>query len=196
MILFYTLKNPSFPEYIYPTDSGVMSLDINVEHPYLIAVGFYDGNVAVYNIVESRTGPVYISTAKTGKHTDPVWQVCCSGCSCCSCCYCSSDRIYSRSDEGSPALLVSLDLSAAFNMVVDHSILLNRLSCCFGVFDVVHSWIQSHLQGWTQSVHIGLYSSVVTSCSVGVFQGSVLGPPLYSFYTSPLFTIAESQQVI
>jgi len=76
MILFYTLKNPSFPEYIYPTDSGVMSLDINLEHPYLVAVGYYDGNVAVYNIVESRTGPVYISTAKTGKHTDPVWQVC------------------------------------------------------------------------------------------------------------------------
>ena len=76
MILFYTLKNPSFPEYIYPTDSGVMSLDIHPEHPYLVAVGFYDGNVAVYNIVENRFGPVYISTAKTGKHTDPVWQVC------------------------------------------------------------------------------------------------------------------------
>jgi len=89
MILFYTLKNPSFPEYIYPTDSGVMSLDINPDYPYLVAVGFYDGNVAVYNIVESRTGPVYISTAKTGKHTDPVWQVCSScssSCSCSSCC--------------------------------------------------------------------------------------------------------------
>jgi len=80
MILFYTLKNPSFPEYIYPTDSGVMSLDVNPDYPYLVAVGFYDGNVAVYNIVENRSGPVYISTAKTGKHTDPVWQVC-SSCS-------------------------------------------------------------------------------------------------------------------
>jgi WD40 repeat protein len=75
MILFYTLKNPSFPEYIYPTESGVMSLDINPDHPYLVAVGFYDGNVAVYNLVENRSGPVYMSTAKTGKHTDPVWQV-------------------------------------------------------------------------------------------------------------------------
>jgi len=76
MILFYTLKNPSFPEYIYPTDSGVMSLDINTDYPYLVAVGFYDGNVAVYNLIENHSGPVYISTAKTGKHTDPVWQVC------------------------------------------------------------------------------------------------------------------------
>jgi dynein intermediate chain 1, axonemal len=74
MILFYTLKNPSFPEYVYPTESGVMSLDINPDHPYLVAVGFYDGNVAVYNLVENRSGPVYVSTAKTGKHTDPVWQ--------------------------------------------------------------------------------------------------------------------------
>ena len=75
MILFYTLKNPSFPEYIYHTDSGVMSLDVHPEHPYLIAVGFYDGNVAVYNILKDKTGPEYMSNAKSGKHTDPVWQV-------------------------------------------------------------------------------------------------------------------------
>jgi len=76
IILFYSLKNPSFPEYVYLTDSGVMSLDIHPEHPYLVAAGFYDGNVAVYNLMENSDGPAYISTAKTGKHIDPVWQVC------------------------------------------------------------------------------------------------------------------------
>lgn len=75
MILFYTLKNPSHPEYIFNTESGVMCLDIHPDQPYLIAVGFYDGCVGVYNICENKTGPTYMSTAKTGKHTDPVWQV-------------------------------------------------------------------------------------------------------------------------
>lgn len=73
MILFYSLKNPSFPEYIYETDSGVMCLDIHPDHPYMVAVGFYDGSVGVYNI--ERKEPIHRCTAKNGKHTDPVWQV-------------------------------------------------------------------------------------------------------------------------
>ena len=38
-------------------------------------MGFYDGNVAVYNILDKRNEPTFTSTAKSGKHTDPVWQV-------------------------------------------------------------------------------------------------------------------------
>lgn len=75
MILFYTLKNPSFPEFVYPTDSGVMCIDIHPEHPYLICVGYYDGSVGVFNVTTTDANPVFQSTAKTGKHTDPVWQV-------------------------------------------------------------------------------------------------------------------------
>ncbi|XP_067938269.1 dynein intermediate chain 2, ciliary-like isoform X3 [Watersipora subatra] len=75
MICFYTLKNPSFPEYTFPTDSGVMCIDIHAEHPYLIAAGFYDGSVGVFNVTEGKTSAQYMSTAKNGKHTDPVWQV-------------------------------------------------------------------------------------------------------------------------
>uniref|UniRef100_A0A665T4R0 Dynein, axonemal, intermediate chain 1, paralog 2 n=1 Tax=Echeneis naucrates TaxID=173247 RepID=A0A665T4R0_ECHNA len=75
MLVFYTLKNPSFPEYIYLTTSGVLCLDIHDQHSYLVAVGFYDGCVAVYNLKQKGAEPVYKSTAKTGKHTDPVWQV-------------------------------------------------------------------------------------------------------------------------
>ena len=74
MILFYSLKNPSFPEYIYEADSGVMCLDVHPEHPYMVSVGYYDGSVGVYN-VEKKDGPVHRCTAKNGKHTDPVWQV-------------------------------------------------------------------------------------------------------------------------
>ena len=76
MILMYTLKNPSYPEYLYTTESGVMCLDIHQNHPYLLCVGFYDGSVGVYNLTENTPNALYYSTAKTGKHTDPVWQVC------------------------------------------------------------------------------------------------------------------------
>ena len=75
LIVFYTLKNPSFPESAYETDSGVMCLDIHPDHPYQVAAGFYDGSVAVFNTVEKKDGPVHRCTAKNGKHTDPVWQV-------------------------------------------------------------------------------------------------------------------------
>ncbi|XP_045885069.1 dynein, axonemal, intermediate chain 1, paralog 2 isoform X1 [Micropterus dolomieu] len=75
MLVFYSLKNSAFPEYIYPTNSGILCLDIHEQHSYLVAVGFYDGCVAVYNLKEEGLEPAYKSTAKTGKHTDPVWQV-------------------------------------------------------------------------------------------------------------------------
>lgn len=75
MLLFYSLKNSAFPEYIYPTASGVQCLDIHPQRSYLVALGFYNGCVAVYSLKEKTQEPVYKSTAKTGKHTDPVWQV-------------------------------------------------------------------------------------------------------------------------
>merc|ERR1719230_940518 len=36
----------------------------------------YDGVVAVYDVRNSRQTPIFQSTVKTGKHTDPVWEVC------------------------------------------------------------------------------------------------------------------------
>ncbi|KAJ3065806.1 hypothetical protein HK102_007808, partial [Quaeritorhiza haematococci] len=56
MIACFTLKNPSYPEYLFLTESGVMCLDFHPQHPSLIAVGFYDGSVAVYNLRGGLTG--------------------------------------------------------------------------------------------------------------------------------------------
>ncbi|CAF4140610.1 unnamed protein product [Adineta steineri] len=75
MFLVYSLKNPSFPEYIFQTESGVMCLDFHHHHPNLLCCGFYDGSVAVYNVADEQKRPKYQSTARNGKHTDPVWQV-------------------------------------------------------------------------------------------------------------------------
>ncbi|GFO14080.1 dynein intermediate chain 1, axonemal [Plakobranchus ocellatus] len=75
LIILWTMKNPSFPECFFETDSGVMCLDVHPQHPHWICAGFYDGSVAIFSAVDKRDGAIHRCTAKNGKHTDPVWQV-------------------------------------------------------------------------------------------------------------------------
>lgn len=52
-----------------------MCLDIHPDHPFLLAAGMYDGSVAIYDLKDGLDNPLFKATAKSGKHTDPVWQV-------------------------------------------------------------------------------------------------------------------------
>ena len=74
-VCIFSLKNPSYPEYLCQAQSGVICVDIHPDHPHMLAAGLSDGNVAVYNLQKNPQKPSYISTAKNGKHTDIVWQV-------------------------------------------------------------------------------------------------------------------------
>lgn len=75
MICCFSLKNTSHPEYTFNTDSGVMCLDFHQHHHSLLAVGCYDGTVLVFDVRNKVNRPIYSSSIRTGKHTDPVWQV-------------------------------------------------------------------------------------------------------------------------
>ncbi|KAF0715155.1 hypothetical protein AaE_011396 [Aphanomyces astaci] len=75
LVCCYSLKNTSHPEFIFATESGVTCLDFHPQQPALLAVGCYDGTVMVYDVRNKINRPIYTSTIKTGKHTDPVWQV-------------------------------------------------------------------------------------------------------------------------
>lgn len=73
-VCVFSLKNPSFPEYLCKAHCGVMCVDIHPKHPHMLAAGLADGSVAVYNLQVHSQDPFYLSTANNGKHQDIVWQ--------------------------------------------------------------------------------------------------------------------------
>ncbi|TRY60461.1 hypothetical protein DNTS_028901, partial [Danionella cerebrum] len=78
LLLLYTWRNSSFPEFIFNLDSGVMCIDIHDQHEHLshlVAVGLVDGRVCVYNLMEKTNQPIYDSVSDPGKHAGAVWQV-------------------------------------------------------------------------------------------------------------------------
>ena len=84
--------------------------------------------------------------------------------------------------------LVILDLSAAFD-TIDNKILLSRLSSFYGLSNTALNLIASYLLDQTQSVSIQLHSTPPSNIFTGIPQGSVLGPLLFSLYTSPISQI-------
>ena len=90
--------------------------------------------------------------------------------------------------------LVLLDLSAAFD-TIDHGILLIRLDVTFGIRGTVLKWLTSYLSDRYQSVCIVYISSSPKLLQFGVPQGSVLGPILYTLYTTSLGNIIRKHGI-
>ena len=95
--------------------------------------------------------------------------------------------ILSAQDHGELALLL-LDLSAAF-YTIDHDLLLSRLTEWFGIDGVVLQWVRSYLIGRFSLLLVNGVLSTRQLLFCGVPQGSVLGPFLFTMYTTPLSSI-------
>ena len=99
--------------------------------------------------------------------------------------------LYESFDKNTPAVLVLLDLSAAFD-TVDHDKLLEILEKEIGVTGVALEWFKSFLKGRTQKVKVGESYSDLMILLYGVAQGSVLGPRLFKIYIRSLYKHVET----
>ena len=98
--------------------------------------------------------------------------------------------ILSALDAGSSAILLMLDLSAAFD-TIDHYILLSRLCNVYGITGNALDWFRSYLTGSIQRVVMEDSVSVDQELDFGVPHGSVLGPRIYCRYTKPVSDIIQ-----
>ena len=105
------------------------------------------------------------------------------------------NEVHLSLSRGESTALVLLDLAAAFD-TIDHSTLLGCLQNWFGVSGSVLKWFTSYLMDRYQSVKIGSTLSDVCKLLFGVPQDSVLGPLLFSLYTTPLSSIISKHNGI
>ena len=87
--------------------------------------------------------------------------------------------------RGEATAVVLLDQSAVFD-TIDHNKLLDCLRKWFGVGGRCLDWFKSYLSDRTQCIKIGSVLFEARKLKFGVPQGSVLGPILFSLYTTPL----------
>ena len=97
-------------------------------------------------------------------------------------------------DSGAVTALTLLDLSAAFD-TIDHVTLINCLSSWYGISGSALKWCSSYLTDRSQKVKIQNCFSDSVATPYGVPQGSVLGPLLFTLYTTPLSQIIEKHDV-
>ena len=97
-------------------------------------------------------------------------------------------------DQGKSTLLVTLDMSAAFD-TVDHQMLLKRYNSDFGICGVALDWLTSYLTGRKQMIKVGDFCTAPTPVEFGFPQGSVLGGLKYNAYTSPLDPLIRQHNV-
>ena len=103
-------------------------------------------------------------------------------------------NILGAADDGELSLLILLDLSAAFDLV-DHSILLKRLKRIYSFDGLTLERFNNYLSDRFFNIRCSGTKSDYFDSSVGVSQGSVLGPLLFSLYTRDLKRIAIQARI-
>ena len=88
-------------------------------------------------------------------------------------------------DKGKAVAVAFIDFKKAFDCV-QHEQLLTKLQRNFGILGPLHNWLKSYLSNRLQYTVVNGVKSKMQSVSVGIRQGSVLGPRLFALYISDL----------
>ena len=95
-----------------------------------------------------------------------------------------TDKLYQATDRNMITSIMAIDQSSAFDCV-SHNLLLEKLKI-YGCHENTVEWIKNYLESRSQYVNVGRFDSRIVSLSIGVPQGSILGPILYSIYTNEI----------
>ena len=103
------------------------------------------------------------------------------------------DNIRKEIDCGNSVVGIYLDLSKAFD-TVNHDKLLVKLNN-YGIRGIANLWFKSYLEGRSQLTFINSTYSDQMNVSVGVPQGSVLGPLLFLLYVNDIAHVLPENSI-
>lgn len=76
LLALWTIKNQKYPECFIETSSPVLSAKFSKQHPNLLACGFLDGNLNIYDTRQKLSKPIVKSENMNDlKHLDAIWNV-------------------------------------------------------------------------------------------------------------------------